>query len=536
MQSYNLAKLLKRLEDATARLEDVTIFQEGYIQSKLDSPGKGSVSPQTIDNGKAIDFDKLKDENTKTNALSWASSTDVVAEGDFEDSITVSEYRQLIATCVDPLVAVSNKIDPQVGEAVKILKHGFDLLIVPIKIALISQKPQLNSSEFNDLLKPINEVIMSLSALKDENRQSQLFPFYNSLCEGAPMLSWVVVETPISMIADFKDATQFWTNRILKEFKETNDDAIQWVKTFMAVFDSLRDYVRKFHTTGLNWQADGLEFDDAFNKFNIKSQSSNSAAAEVASSNTRLGAVPPPPPPAPPASVFEVKEDTGAPKGGIDAVFSELNKGEGITKGLKKVDESQQTHKNPELRSAGPPVTSKVSSGGPPPKPKKPSVLKIKKPARKELIGNKWFVENYEDAQDIVIETNKDESVFIGKCLNSLVQIKGKVNAITFSESDGTSVLLDSSISGMDIIKCVKFGVQVQQAIPQITIDKSDGGNIYLSNESKDTEVYTSSSTSVNINLPTGDDGDYVEYPIPEQLKHTFNDGKLRSEIFEHVG
>ena len=34
----------------------------------------------------------------------------------------------------------------------------------------------------------------------------------------------------------------------------------------------------------------------------------------------------------------------------MGAVFAEINKGEGITANLKKVDKSQMTHKNPELR------------------------------------------------------------------------------------------------------------------------------------------------------------------------------------------
>lgn len=49
MQGYNLVKLLKRLEEATARLEDVTIYQEGYIQNKLEA-SKGSES-STSGNG-----------------------------------------------------------------------------------------------------------------------------------------------------------------------------------------------------------------------------------------------------------------------------------------------------------------------------------------------------------------------------------------------------------------------------------------------------------------------------------------------------
>lgn len=35
------------------------------------------------------------------------------------------------------------------------------------------------------------------------------------------------------------------------------------------------------------------------------------------------------------------------------AVFSELNRGGQVTRGLRKVDKSEMTHKNPALRSGG---------------------------------------------------------------------------------------------------------------------------------------------------------------------------------------
>jgi hypothetical protein len=40
--------------------------------------------------------------------------------------------------------------------------------------------------------------------------------------------------------------------------------------------------------------------------------------------------------------------------GGVAAVFADLNRGESVTKGLRKVDKSEMTHKNPELRAQGP--------------------------------------------------------------------------------------------------------------------------------------------------------------------------------------
>ena len=39
------------------------------------------------------------------------------------------------------------------------------------------------------------------------------------------------------------------------------------------------------------------------------------------------------------------------PINGVAAVFAELNRGEEVTKGLRKVDKSEMTHKNPSLRA-----------------------------------------------------------------------------------------------------------------------------------------------------------------------------------------
>ena len=49
--------------------------------------------------------------------------------------------------------------------------------------------------------------------------------------------------------------------------------------------------------------------------------------------------------------------------GGVAAVFAELNRGEEVTKGLRKVDKSEMTHKNPALR-AGSVVPASASPGG----------------------------------------------------------------------------------------------------------------------------------------------------------------------------
>ena len=74
--------------------------------------------------------------------------------------------------------------------------------------------------------------------------------------------------------------------------------------------------------------------------------------------------------------------------------------------------------------------------------------------------------------------------------------------------------------------------------LPTVMLDQVDGAQIYLSKETLDmTEVYTSKCSGVNINMPgETEDDDYVEKPLPEQLKSTIRNGVLTSEIVEHAG
>ena len=65
------------------------------------------------------------------------------------------------------------------------------------------------------------------------------------------------------------------------------------------------------------------------------------------------GAPPPPPPPPPPVAPSAPAASAAPAAGGINAVFEQLNRGEEVTKGLRKVDKSQMTHKTPALRAGG---------------------------------------------------------------------------------------------------------------------------------------------------------------------------------------
>lgn len=134
---------------------------------------------------------------------------------------------------------------------------------------------------------------------------------------------------------------------------------------------------------------------------------------------------------------------------GAAAVFAEINKGAGITAGLRKVDKSQMTHKNPSLRAGGTVASSPKKQG--PPTPNKPDKYVLKKPAKTSLEANKWVVENHENNPNIVIEdTAINQAVYIFGCKNSTIRIIGKVNAVTMGKVDGDLAGKTVSTDGKD--------------------------------------------------------------------------------------
>lgn len=92
-------------------------------------------------------------------------------------------------------------------------------------------------------------------------------------------------------------------------------------------------------------------------------------------------------------------------------------------------------------------------------------------------------------------------------------------------------------MSAIDVVNNKSFQLQIQGKTPTIVIDKTDSGQIFLSEECFDVEILTAKSSSINVNLPgLGENGDYAERPVPEQLKTTIVNGKLVSVPVEHAG
>lgn len=156
--------------------------------------------------------------------------------------------------------------------------------------------------------------------------------------------------------------------------------------------------MQEYHTTGLAWNTKVTSVSTIFSSqiliFLSTSQGVNVKDFTAKSGAGASASAPPPPPPPPPVTTAPATSTGSAAN--PTAVFAELNKGEEVTKGLRKVDKSEMTHKNPSLRASGT-VSNSTSPTTPPSTkrplvPKKPAALAVKKQPKFALEGNKWNI------------------------------------------------------------------------------------------------------------------------------------------------
>jgi adenylyl cyclase-associated protein len=79
----------------------------------------------------------------------------------------------------------------------------------------------MSSKEFAELLKPMQDGIVSANDIRDSNRGNASFNQLSTVSESISFLAWVTLDTkPHKHVEESLGSGQYWGNRVLKEFKE----------------------------------------------------------------------------------------------------------------------------------------------------------------------------------------------------------------------------------------------------------------------------------------------------------------------------
>jgi adenylyl cyclase-associated protein len=427
------------------------------------------------------------------------------------DSPVVKGFDEIIAGPLSAFLKESSKIGGDVDQQARLVQKCFQTQRRFLELTVTHSKP--SEGDLREIIQACLEPVGAVLKFKDSHRSSSYFNHLSAVAESVAALGWINTPGPAPYIKEMQDAGQFFTNRVIKEYKEKDSVHIAWTKALANVWTSLFDYVKQRHTAGILWNSRG------------------STAQPSAMMPVSCASIPPPPPPmpAPLSSSYEVEDDSA----NRSALFAQLNRGEAVTAGLRKVTDDMKTHKNPKLREA-PPLQSQTGAPLKPPKPTKLTGEPAKKAGLLELNGNKWTVENFDNEQLTIDKTEQKHSVYIYKCTGCTVIIKGKINSVSVDNCKKTGVLFEHLISSIDVVNCQSVSVQTTGTLQTINIDKTDGCQIYLSSDSKSADVITAKSSAVNVLIPKGD-GDFDEYPVPEQFKTNFTGRGLVTKCNESI-
>uniref|UniRef100_A0AAY4C557 C-CAP/cofactor C-like domain-containing protein n=1 Tax=Denticeps clupeoides TaxID=299321 RepID=A0AAY4C557_9TELE len=376
------------------------------------------------------------------------------------------------------------------------------------------------------LLAPVSKAIQEVQSFRELHRSSPLFNHLSAVSESVPALGWVAMVSepkPGPYVKEMQDAATFYTNRVLKDYKDKDQTHCDWVKAYLAIWPHACASRPPFFFFERCWW---FQVPVA-----IRTLQRRVLPVGLRLLHPQGGALLPPP--------MGPQLDTSrwltpAEANQVTPLFASLNKGSGHHQGLKHVSDDQKTHKNPALKGPGGPLRS-----GPKPfsSPKAAAASPARSlPAVLELDGKKWKVENQEGAQGLVIsDTELKQVVYAFKCSNSTLQVKGKINSITVDNCKKMGLVFDDVVGIVEVINCKDVKVQVMGKVPTISINKTDGCHVYLSPDSLQCEIVSAKSSEMNVLVP-GKDGDYTELPVPEQFKTVWDGKKLVTTATEIAG
>ncbi|KAL3795026.1 hypothetical protein HJC23_006347 [Cyclotella cryptica] len=369
-------------------------------------------------------------------------------------------------------------------------------------------------------LKPCQDAITKVQSARLDRK----FDWHiKAVKEMLSCVSWVVISpppSPANFVKDTVGASDFWANKIRKEYKTNEAEGpvhTQFCDAMKALVNDLSSYLKEHHLSGLAWNPHGKDFSEAKvgEGLSAKPAKSTDAAAHK-------------------------------PTGGSSAagIFDELKKkqtgdGSSAATGLKKVTRDQQTwrkeYKKPDGEVSQRQSTSSaalaskvpVKSGG-----------KTSGPPKCEYQerGFKWNIENQtkENCEGGVCKVevmDSKQQVYIFNCQGVTIQIIGKLKSVILDSCTKCGVVFDTAISACEIVNCKSVQVQATNLCPSFSIDKTDGCVVHLTNEAVGQSSFvTSKSSEMNVSWPD-DQGEIREAPIPEQFHHKIVNGSVTSQV-----
>jgi adenylyl cyclase-associated protein len=181
-------------------------------------------------------------------------------KADSEDPPSVVDFDGVLNGPVKDFVTAAKNLGGDIAKLGELSEKGFAQLRSFVVAASKCAKP--TEDELN---KKFSEVTPVLQAVVPDNRNKVAFFHQSAFAEHIQILQWILVTpAPKPFISGTVEAADFYLNKILTSTKDDplKNDHRAFVKAIKDITSELGDYVKKYHTTGLNWKANGTKFSE----------------------------------------------------------------------------------------------------------------------------------------------------------------------------------------------------------------------------------------------------------------------------------
>lgn len=208
-----LTSLVRRLEAATSRLEDIA----SSAASGFDSAERGShhgTSP-----GTPVPASSSAPELAgMAKGLDTTSSPPVPAES-LPPSIKAMD--ELLEKDLSAFVDASKPIDPLVHEQAQAVAKAFADQRRFLLVTTRAKKPDMNPETFGVLLKDLQQDMGAVGDVKDMNRGSPMKDHLSMVGDGIGVLQWLIMDgKPADYVKETIGGAQMYGNRVLTKYKE----------------------------------------------------------------------------------------------------------------------------------------------------------------------------------------------------------------------------------------------------------------------------------------------------------------------------
>ncbi|KAL0213114.1 hypothetical protein RCL1_006740 [Eukaryota sp. TZLM3-RCL] len=142
-------------------------------------------------------------------------------------------------------------------------------------------------------------------------------------------------------------------------------------------------------------------------------------------------------------------------------------------------------------------------------------------------------IENYTEGHVEVDDIQSSQTVGVYNCKNCTIKLNGKSRNLSLEKCYKVGVIFDSCISQVEIMHCEGVELQPLGPVPIINVESTRGFKVYFTEQHvAHTEIVSAGSSEMNILAPIADD--IKEFNIPQQYRHRFDNGVLKTEEIVH--